>query len=53
MVGASSRIAHGARDWARARYEPKDGSVAGDERVVRRVSLSQNDAYIYYLAPEK
>jgi len=43
----------GARDWARRRYGTEDGSVADDEDIVRRVSLTPNDAYIYYLAPTK
>ena len=48
-----NRTVLGARDWARARYGTADGSVADDERIIRRISLTPSDAYIYYLAPEK
>lgn len=41
------------RKWAKMRYGTEDGSVADDTGVVRRVHLGPNDAYIYYLAPEK
>lgn len=53
VIRPESDIARGARDWARRRYRTPDGSVADDERIVRRVSLTPSDAYIYYLAPEK
>lgn len=53
VVGRNARIVKGVRDWARGRFGHEDGSVEGDARVIRRVSLSQNEAYVYYLAPEK
>lgn len=53
VIGSNWRIVGEVRDWARLRYGTNDGSVADDERLVRRIRLSDSDAYIYYLAPEK
>ncbi len=53
VIGSNWRIVQEVREWARSRYGTQDGSVADDESPARRISLSDHDAYIYYLAPEK
>lgn len=53
VIGPQLRIVQDVRNWARARYGTEDGSVTDDERIVRGASLTSEDAYIYYLAPEK
>lgn len=53
VINPNQSDVRNVRKWAKLRYNTDDGSVADDPRIVRRVSLSPNDAYIYYLAPEK
>lgn len=53
ILGVNDRIVRGARDWARRRFGTEDGSVDDDPGIRRQTTLTQNDAYIYYLAPEK
>jgi len=57
VIGARESRVVWARRWAAARYgtDSIDDGVPGDgkPKIVRRNTLSLDDYYIYYLAPEK